>query len=382
MKRFVNYILLLIAVCLSSCIDEYEINKSEEMNERNLVVEGSICSDALCVFRISQTMPLFVDGENEPYFRVTDADVYVRGTDGLSLYATADYAGAYYIYVTPLNPEEKYWLEIYCDNDFYQSEPMQPLFAPELEEVSFAKNRDDKTVDICVTTSDPQEQVYLFWDYDEYWEVNAPVKSSWAYNVETANIERITEYKNRGWSCQLQHPSIVATNDNFGNAAFSNYTLYSLPIEEGYRFQTCYYTHVKQYAITKEEYEYHKALNSQSYEMGGLFTPMPAELPTNITSDSGKKCIGYVGVRGNMSERDIYITKNDVGYSVYRRVITPSSLEIDGCSWGRIYSMGYRVRDYNPALYDVKWVMRWCVDVTDPSWGDVSLERPWFWEYD
>jgi hypothetical protein len=72
---------------------------------------------------------------------------------------------------------------------------------------------------------------------------------------------------------------------------------------------------VRQRAISRAEYEYELARRQASTEMGGLFTPLPSALPSNIhclTSD--KRVIGFVGCSMNMSEYRFFLSATD--YSI------------------------------------------------------------------
>lgn len=76
---------------------------------------------------------------------------------------------------------------------------------------------------------------------------------------------------------------------------------------------------VQQRAITKAEYEYERARLQAGTEMGGLFTPQPSALPTNIHClTSSKHVIGYVGCSMNTSERRFFIDADD--YSIYNPI--------------------------------------------------------------
>jgi hypothetical protein len=83
---------------------------------------------------------------------------------------------------------------------------------------------------------------------------------------------------------------------------------------------------VCQRAITKAEYEYELARRQASSEMGGLFTPLPSALPTNIHClTSQKHVIGYVGCSLNTSEYRFFI--NPLDFTIHRPV------QIDNRKW-------------------------------------------------
>ena len=74
---------------------------------------------------------------------------------------------------------------------------------------------------------------------------------------------------------------------------------------------------VHQRAISKGEYEYELARRQAGSEMGGLFTPQPSALPTNIHCLTSKKhVIGFVGCALNTSEYRFFLEPQD--YRIYR----------------------------------------------------------------
>jgi hypothetical protein len=74
---------------------------------------------------------------------------------------------------------------------------------------------------------------------------------------------------------------------------------------------------VHQRAISKGEYEYELARRQAGSEMGGLFTPQPSALPTNIHCLTSKKhVIGFVGCALNTSEYRFFLEPQN--YSIYR----------------------------------------------------------------
>ena len=69
---------------------------------------------------------------------------------------------------------------------------------------------------------------------------------------------------------------------------------------------------IHQRTISKAEYEYDLARRQASSEMGGLFTPLPSALPSNIHCLTSKKhVIGFVGCSLNTSEYRFFLIPKD-----------------------------------------------------------------------
>jgi hypothetical protein len=130
---------------------------------------------------------------------------------------------------------------------------------------------------------------------------------------------------------------------------------------------------VQQRNLTRQEYEYYQVRNKMTNEMGGLFTPQPSELPTNITcSDPSRKVIGYVGCNMGVAHYQLYIPEEEVFYLDTYRCMTgeePAGSDQDK------YLAGFQVWDV--MFSDVFWTKNRCVDVrqmhADP------MGRPKWW---
>ena len=86
-----------------------------------------------------------------------------------------------------------------------------------------------------------------------------------------------------------------------------------------------------QRAISKAEYEYELARRQAGSEMGGLFTPLPSALPTNIHClTSSKHVIGFVGCSLNVSEYRFFLYAKD--FSIYIPQLEDARLWIDNCN--------------------------------------------------
>ena len=111
--------------------------------------------------------------------------------------------------------------------------------------------------------------------------------------------------------------------------------------------------------------------------MGGLFTPQPSELPTNVTcSDSKRKVIGYVGCNMGVAHHQLYIPEDKVAYLDNFRC---DSGKEPGPTAKDNYIAGFQIGDYMAADREViiEWARHRCVDVR--SMGADPTGRPSWW---
>ncbi len=376
--RFIVMLLASLWLC-SSCIDEFEADLPAS-DLQYLVVEGNICGQSDCEFYLSRSLPLNPSTEEILGRKITDARLTVCGSDNSRVSARQTEAGLYMVTLGTLNSNQEYWIEIEWEGRTYQSAPTQPLKTPEITDLHFEQPRDDNMVDILITPSlkGTNELVYLLWDYQETWEIVTPYLSEWDYNPESDKIENAKVLVNRGWCTELNHPSVIGNNSDYANNEIHNLRLISLDNMNN-RFNRKYCITVRQRAISREQFEYEQLAQRQSDDMGGLFTPQPSELPSNIRCTDGKyKTIGYIGVSLNAVQQRLFIKSSDVGYRLSRfpKVLTDEEVQQNGPDAIILYNRGFRLLDYDPMAGIIQWIERWGVDAT--AWG-ASLEKPDFW---
>ncbi|MCQ2227004.1 MAG: DUF4249 domain-containing protein [Bacteroidales bacterium] len=393
MKKISAYIACLLLL-MTACIEEYHGDWESE-NEETLVVSGSIEGEHTCTFVLRKSVPINSGSSDDymyysdvwtssvsagnksisPYMNyVRDAVVTVESENGVVYEAYESDLGEYSVVVGKLNPEDKYFLRIYLpdEDEVYTSKPMKPLDTSKITSAGWRRDGDE--VQIHVSTEDPGEPTYYIWDYVDIWEIQTPFAADYEYDPDLDAIVRTTR-KNRGWITERQHQRIVGSNKNYGNGALKRCPVYNVN-KDDQRFQVRYYTRIRQSAICKEEYEYNNLILLYNNQMGGLFTPMPSELPTNIYSESGKKGVGFVGVRGSTSEAEICISEKQVGCGFYMEGSVVDQEITDALSYYECYERGYSFYTFKEPFHQAVWTYESCIDAR--CWG-ASLERPDFW---
>lgn len=384
-QRFYLYCLMLGSAV--SCIDDYELPSSD--TKPKVVIFGQIVGESDCLFSLRSTSR--PTGEMEIYMYIPEAKIQVIGTDGQSFegHIQDKNLGQYVVPVGKLDPKQKYYVRVSTMFGDFESEPMLPLDAPDLSDLYYEQPREDKKVDIVLSTQDPQKLVYFLWQVDEYWEITTPVTTKWEYRVNPGEdpygsnpkgsfVElSADEYTNHGW----RHSTSItdfASNQEYACAAITQRCICQRDKDDR-RFQHRCLIRIRQMAVTREEYEYRKLMKVQSSEVGGLFSQMPSELPTNIKSLGKTQAIGYIGVRGHTSVMEMYVDGSDVDYrGVDNFSIIPES-EILSPIW--MINNGYAVYSHNPETNETDWTYDWCVDYRSSYWGGTeAMKRPDFWQ--
>ena len=328
MKSEKLYIILclIIGVTLSGCIEEFEADIPAE-DSNLLVVEGTICASGLNRFTLTRTQD--INAHNYQTQMVAGAKVSVRGSDGSEYVAQQSYDGSGYMelgafgsyscWIDALNPDVEYSLHIEVDGEVYESEPQKPLRTEEIAEVTGVQNTPYSNIDILVTTEAPSsadEAKYYSWTYDETWEVHADNRTDIYFDTSKMDSVHFNDFTpnpfiERGWMDGTSSTTMFGSSSNYEGQRIQGLKMYEIGNSDE-RIRYRYSGLIHQRAISKAEYEYELARRQADAEMGGLFTPQPSFLPTNIrclTSD--KRAIGFVGCSLNTSEYRFFLNAAD-----------------------------------------------------------------------
>ena len=314
MKGLPYYLFTLLLFMLSGCIEEYEADISSEDTDL-LVVEGTICSSKLNQFVLSRTQPVnYLDGTQ----RVWGARVSVRGSDGSEYVADPAYSN-YACWVGVLSPDVEYYLHIELDGEVYESEPQKPLRTERIADVRGVQNTPESNIDVLVTPDVPFESDkanYYSWTYDETWEVHSDFTTDMCFDTEKREaVFKPNQFPERGWKDARGTTIMVGASPSYEGQHIQRLKIYDLDRSD----ERVYYRYsglLHQRAISKAEYEYELARLQAGSEMGGLFTPLPSALPTNIHCLTSKKhVIGYVGCSLNTTDYRFFLNAAD--FSIY-----------------------------------------------------------------
>ncbi len=362
---------VLILVLALGCVEEFEANVGDIPDE-GLVVEGDIISDSTMIFQLSKTLPLEITPEMLEQFMDVDAELTVKGSDGTFWMGNPLGKGKYEVEIGTLEPDVEYHLEILYNGDTYQSKPQKPLEKVGIERLSFSQPNLNGPVAIQIDTEKSEMPQYCLWYFEEDWEVRAVFATDVLYDFWQ---ERFVYYDYppvaQGWCNSRTDQILLGTSEaNVENRIVGK----NIRVIENYdrRLSVLYSIRVQQRNLTPQEYEYYQVRVKLSNEMGGLFTPQPTELPTNITcSNSSRKVVGYVGCNMGITEYQLYISEKEVNYFDYFRCDVGK--ELPGSDKDK-YLMGYQVAINTPMGRE--WAPAECVDVTvlgadpngRPSW--------------
>lgn len=372
---FVGKLLLVWSMLMAmGCVEEFDAGNTGNYKE-GLVVEGDIISDSTVVFKLSKTLPLAQAGDKTDFVSV-DAEVSVKGSDGTSWMGHRNKPGEYQVEVGTLKPDVDYQLEILYKGDTYLSEPQKPLETVGIEQVSFSQPDLEGPVIIQLDTQKGDSPQYYLWYYEEDWEVRAQFQTTALYDPQQ---DKIVTYDYapvaRGWRYSGTDKILLGTTEANVEHRVAGKTIQTIENTD-HRLCHLYSIRIQQRNLTRKEYEYYQVRSKLNYEMGGLFSPQPSELPTNITcSDPSCKVIGYVGCNMGVSYHQLYIKESEVVY------VDDYMCDIGKAPAGsnkEKYEAGFQIGEMS--VQGTEWARRGCVDVR--YWLADPMGRPSWWPED
>lgn len=381
-RVFPFHLFTFLLFILSGCVEEYEADISSD-DSGLLVVEGAICP-GLNKFVLTRTLPI-----NSSYMprMVTGASVSVHGSDG-SEYLMQEANGYYTCSVDVLNPDATYYLRIETDGEVYESEPQKPLPTEKIEEVSLAQETPESNIDVLVTPEapvDPGKATYYSWTYDETWEVHPDYTTTIYFDIKTSSpVFDPYQFPSRGWRHMSSSTILVGNSRNYEGQHIRKLKLYDVDRAD----ERVYYKYsglIHQRTISKAEYEYDLARRQASSEMGGLFTPLPSALPSNIHCLTSKKhVIGFVGCSLNTSEYRFFLIPKD--FSIKYTYPKDARRWLDDCTEWDCYLMvvkeGMYLCEWKDERYMPGGVLQtaWAYDYQlDVRLRGASAEEPEYW---
>jgi len=266
-----------------------------------------------------------------PPVQEPDATVSVVGISGAEYPFTNIGNGRYVTSQLFLDPGQFYQLKVITrDGNEFRSGPSQVRISPLIDSTYW--NPDSAGVHIYLNTHDPGDKAkYYRWENVETWEYLSAYFSSLEYiGVNNFAGRNLTNQIYRCYQTQV-YPYIEVTNTTRLSADQVNkYEIIAIPTGSE-KLSVVYTDLVRQYAISKEAFDFWQNLKKNTEQLGSLFDIQPFTELGNISciSNPSVKCIGFVSF-STLQKKRIFINKNEVSlwyYAPYYNVYEPCFIQ-------------------------------------------------------
>jgi len=309
-KRYI-LILLLLGGIYSTCKKPYN-PKIVNAPNNYLVVEGVINngSDSTIV-RLSKTVNI---SGNVSTSGVSNCAVSVEAEGGAVYTLNPQGNGFYALPSLSLDAAKKYRLHIMTgDSKEYASDYVEVKKTQPIDSIGFlVKNN---ALQLYVNTHDGSNNTrYYRWSYDETWRFHAKYQSSFIVDQQAkAVVSRPASEASYYCFASAKSTTIVIGS----SAKLTQDVIFQQPVTtiaaESEKIEMRYSIFLKQYALTKEAYQFWENLKKNTEQLGSIFDAQPSQLTGNIHNlkDAAEPVIGYVSVT-NIQTKRIFIDNTDV----------------------------------------------------------------------
>jgi len=288
-----------------------------------LVVDGVINTgpNSVTIINLNRTRNLndtIVTGIPELGAQISIVDLNGAG------YPLIDSAGNGLYKSSPLtlDPAGQYKIEITtADNRKYTSDYVTSKATPPIDSIFYEQPHD---FTLYLTTHDPTNSTHYYrWDYLQTWEHDSRYQSPWELRhgqVWAKDPDSGSQQTDRCWSTSMSN-TILLGNTTALSQDFVNKMPIITMINNDLHLDIAYYILVRQYALTKEAYNYWQLIQKTSQQVGTLFDLQPTQLTGNIycTSNPNEPVIGYMSA-SSIQQAHLYIEHsqlNDWPHYVY-----------------------------------------------------------------
>ncbi|HEV3249500.1 MAG TPA: DUF4249 domain-containing protein [Puia sp.] len=351
-------IILLSFLFLFACKETY-VSPYNSPNLGYLVVEGVINSGlGKTTIKLSRTSPL-TDGT---YTIETGASVIVMDQNNRAYPLSETVAGQYTADGLNLDPDLKYRLQIGAAGKEYISDYVAVNDNPPIDTLSW--NYASDGLHIAVNTHDPQNKAkYFQWDYVATWEIHSAYIPATKYSNSdpyfVTYFDPIKYWMNdsskyKCWQSETSQQFILGSSIKYSIDTLSNPLTV---IEPGSaKLSVLYSINVRQYAYSKQGYEFLQKMKRNSEQLGSVFDAQPSDVQGNIhcVSQPHEIVIGYVS-SCPIQEKRSYIRNADIPGWNY---VTGCSMMVQNNDSAFIRDNDYYPDGATPHILPVNYITR------------------------
>jgi hypothetical protein len=303
--------LLVIIILISTCKKPYNPPVVRSDNHY-LVVEGVINSGSdSTVINLSRTVKLT---ENVSTQAVSNFSVVVEDEQGNSFTLQAEGNGKYDIGPMNLGASKKYRLHLKDPaGKEYASDYVEVRQNPSIDSIGFFPK--DNNLQLYVNTHNTANATrYYRWDYTETWKFHTRYQSGYIVDPTTKAIRNRRAEEDVYYCFTGDNSSniILGSSEKLVQDVIAQAPVTAIP-SNSEKLGIRYTILLKQYALTKDGYQFWENLRKNTEQLGSIFDAQPTQLQGNIhnINDPAEPVIGYVSITAIQSKR-IFIDKTQL----------------------------------------------------------------------
>ncbi len=397
-------IITLIAVfALCMCIDPY--SPKLEGYESLLVVEGMI-TDANTSYSVKLSRT--IQEQTAIPDPVSDATVFISDGENNLNYLNNKGNGIYKTDSTRFRAivGKTYFLNILTpDGKEYKSDPclMQPV--PDIDNISYTRDQkilnngteNQEGILISVDSEGSGDNNFYRWEYEETWKFKLPNTKRYNY-IDDTTILPVNVIKEYCWRTRKSNEVMIHQVYAGQPSRIEKEPIFFLASEKSDRLLIQYSILIKQYSISRQEYDFWDNTKKVNDSGGDIFAKQPFPVKSNIfnVSNPEEKVLGYFQVSGMKQKRKNIVYKELEGlnlpsyqYPCERIVREPKDYETpwgEKMTWNRLYyifctSSAYSFVEpiYVPGTFTLQKLVFSTQECADCELTG-SIKKPDFWK--
>jgi hypothetical protein len=381
--KFLNWKITLVGLftlLLSGCVEPYFPEVMEAPNSF-LVVNGFINGNGTTNIQLLRTQNLKEEG---PPPAEINATLRIESEGGERYSLSENGSGHYASEHLNLNPAFKYRLFIRTRGGIeYASDYVQLKVTPAIDAVTWTAK--DGEVQFYVSTHDSKNNTrYYRWEYEHTWHYISALTTVLKYENGRVDYRTWTDENIRDcWRSEHSTTIKLGSSVQLSADVISNYKLAAIPYNSE-KLSIRNSTLVKQYALTREAYEYWETLKKNTESIGTLFDPLPSQLISNIRgiTNPQEPVIGFM-TASTMQEKRVFIGSEELPneWRLFMPYCRTDTLFLSQGNVRDYFEGGYRmpvseIYGSGMAVIAYTYAPKPCVDCTTRG----TNVKPAFWE--
>ncbi len=304
-------------VLIVGCKEKYVVHTNAPASGY-LVVEGFINISGNTGILLTRS-----SGVDTPrYIPEPGATVNIQTVDGINYGLGEDYAGHYSISGLNLDPAQQYRLHIQTANGKeYVSDYAVVKITPPIDSVNWTASSNSVTgeqVNVFVSTHDDQSQPgYYQWQFEETWKYHSNYPSDIEYQNGALILRPLEDLIYTCWRSDLSTAIVIANTEKLTANVIYQFPLTQIPYNSSDKLIDRYSILVKQYALTRDWYEWNQKIKKNTEQLGSIFDAQPSETGGNIhcVTDPAETVVGFVGCTTETVKR-IFIDRTEIPHGL------------------------------------------------------------------
>jgi hypothetical protein len=202
----------------------------------------------------------------------------------------------------------------------YESEPAKMLEVPDIDSLYFGKDSEideygerHEGIRIYFSSKKPVDGRYLRWAYEEWWKFHVPYPKSYDYINEMNIIPILSPGNVICWRHNLSDDIIIGSAEADMTSRIEKKPLLFIAADQADRLMMQYFIKVRQYSVSKKEYEFWDHLKQINEAGGDIFDRQPFQITGNIhrLDNPKEQVLGYFKV-SSVRPASMYITRREI----------------------------------------------------------------------